>query len=272
MLARSGFKLTQFALLQFWFVALIAVVNILMIPTSLSAQRTKQRPVERPERNKGNGLLIHLNYGGGIPLADLATRFGNHQTIGLGLDYITKGNLIYGFETNFLFGSKVKEDPVAILRTPEGDIIGNDQVVVDFSLKERGLFWGGRIGYLIPLLHKRSGILVSLGGGYFRHRFRLQDNTGTAIQLAGEYKKGYDRLTAGPALSQFIGYQHLVRNSGLNFYAGVESIQAFTQSQRSYDFSTQMALTGKRTDITLGLKLGFILPFVFESAPEEIYY
>lgn len=250
----------------------LIAIGMLAIPQAVSAQRAKQRPIDRPERNKGNGLLTHLNYGAGIPLADLATRFGNHQNIGLGLDYITDGNLLIGLETNFLFGAQVKEDPVAILRTPEGDIIGNDQSLVDFTLKERGLYVGGRIGYLIPVRHKRSGILVSLGGGYLSHRIRLQDNTQTAIQLAGDYKKGYDRLTAGPTITQFLGYMRLVRYSGLNWYAGLESMQAFTQPQRSFDFSTMSAPTGKRTDITLGLKLGIIMPFVFEEAPEDIYY
>jgi hypothetical protein len=252
--------------------ALVLFACFFIEPTHADAQRARQRAVDRPERNKGNGLLVNLNYGGGRPLADLAIRFGGHQNIGLGLDYITTSNVLIGLESSLLFGTNVKEDPLAILRTPEGDIIGNDQAIADVSLKERGVYLGSRVGYLFGIKHKRSGLLVTVGAGYFQHRIRIQDNTQTMVQLAGDYKTGYDRLTGGLAVSQFIGYQRLVQYSGLSWCVGLESVQAFTQPLRNYDFSTMTANSGKRTDIILGVKLGVIVPFVFEDAPDEIYY
>ena len=233
---------------------------------------SKSRPVERPERNKGNGFLTHFSYGAAVPAADLAKRFGNHQTVGLGLDYIANSNLVLGAEGTLLFGNKTKEDPLSILRTPDGDIIGNDQTLVDASLRERGLYVGGRIGYLFGLSQKRSGILLTVGAGGFRHRIRIQDNGQNFTQINGDYKKGYDRLVGGLALSQFVGYQHLVRYSGLNWFAGFEAIEGFTKPLRSYDFSTMSVPTGNRKDITFGAKIGMTLPFIFEDKPDEIYY
>jgi hypothetical protein len=232
----------------------------------------KLRPVDRPERNKGNGLLVHFGYGAAKPSADLAKRFGPHQNIGLGMDYITEKNLILGLDANFMFGTEVKEDPLGILRTPEGDIIGSDQTLADVVLRERGIYIGGRVGYLFGLMHPRSGILVTIGAGNLRHRIRIQDNNNSMTQINGDYKKGYDRLSGGLALTQFVGYQRIVRYSGLNWFAGVEAMQGFTKPLRSYDFSTMSVPKGNRKDMSFGFKIGLTLPFIGEETPEEIYY
>jgi hypothetical protein len=228
--------------------------------------------VARPERNKGSGFLVHLTAGVGNPSGDLAKRFGIHQCLGLGVDYILKNNFSFGVQSNLLFGTKVKEDPLAILRTPDGDIVGSDQTLVNVGLRERGFYIGGHIAYLLSIKHKRSGILVQVGAGQFTHRIRLQDNSQNFAQLDGAYYKGYDRLAGGLAFSQFIGYQHLARFRGLNWFAGIEAIESNAKPLRSFDFSTMQAATGTRKDRVFGIKLGITLPFVFEERPDQIYY
>jgi hypothetical protein len=41
-------------------------------------------------------------------------------------------------------------------------------------------------------------------------------------QLKDDYKKAYDKLTYGPALSQFIGYSHFSDNRLYNYRIGFE--------------------------------------------------
>jgi hypothetical protein len=251
---------------------LISLFVICLAPFASAQIQPKQRPVERPERNKGNGILTNLSLSFGIPAADLKKRFGAHQTVALCVDYITQKNLIVGLEGQILFGNSVKENPLTILLTPEGDIIGNDQTLVDFGLRERGGNVQLRLGYLFGIAHQRSGLLTTIGVGGMWHKIRITDNTKNMVQLDGDYIKGYDRLTGGLSLTQFVGYQHLVRYSGLNWFAGFESTQGFTKPQRDYDFSTMSRPQGNRTDVTLGFKIGMTLPFIGEDAPEEIYY
>jgi hypothetical protein len=251
---------------------LISVFTLFVSQLAFAQIQPKQRPVDRPERNKGNGILTHLGTGFGIPSGDLSKRFGSHQTAGLGVDYITKRNLVLGIEANIIFGSKVKENPLTNLLTPEGDIIGNDQALVDYALRERGTTINLRVGYLFGIMHSRSGIIATFGVGGMQHKIRINDNTNNLNQLDGAYRQGYDRLAGGLTLTQFIGYQHLVRYSGLNWFAGVEATEGFTKPLRDYDFSTMTRPTGKRTDLLFGLKVGMTLPFIGDDVPEEIYY
>ena len=226
----------------------------------------------KPARNKGKGILLHIALGQHKPYADLADRFGSHSSLGLGLDFMTRKNFVFGLNGDFLFGTKVLEDPVSILRTPEGDLIGSDQTLVDFKLAQRGWLFSGHLGYLIGVRGKRSGILCLVGAGWMQHKIRLQDNTTNFTQISGDYVKGYDRLTGGLAIKQFIGYQHLASRSGLNWFGGFEAVQAYTEPLRSYDFSTMTVPQGSRKDISIGIKLGLTLPFFKEDNPEEIYY
>lgn len=238
----------------------------------LHAQQPKQRALERPERNKGKGVLVHIGYGAGVPAADLAKRFGAHQSINLGTDFILENNIVFGIDGTLLFGQTVKEDPLSILKTPEGTIIGNDQTSSDYRLRQRATNLSVRAGYLFGLKHQRSGLLVTVGMGMFRHKIRIQDDTQNINQISGEYIKGYDRLSGGIAFTQFIGYQHLVRKSGLNWFAGFEGYQSTTKPLRLYDFSSMQYNTGTRRDLVFGFKAGITMPFIFEKTPEEIYY
>lgn len=206
---------------------------------------------------------------------DLADRFGSFNSVGLETDWIFSSNWLLGVQGNFLFGSRVKEDVLANLRTEEGLIISNNQFVADIQLRMRGWYVGGNIGKIIPLTanNPRAGLRLSLGGGWLQHKIRVQDEVDADVAaLAGDYKKGYDRLTQGYALSQFIGYQLLSKNRRINFYAGLDFAQAFTKSQRSYDFDRMQRDTTNRLDLYYGLKLAWTLPFYIRDKGEEILY
>lgn len=235
-----------------------------------SAQKFPEHVREEP-RNTGPALLVNLTAGVHLPAGDLSDRFGQDASPGGGVEWITAGNFILGLEGHYFFGTKVKDDPLALIRTPEGDIIGNNQLLADVALRERGFYLGGQVGKLFTLGKKRSGIRITLGAGMLRHKIRLQDNTNSASQLINDYAKGYDRLTGGLALNQFIGWQHLGANRRANWFVGLEFNQGFTQSLRSWDFTEMRKLDGKRTDLRFGIRLGWTLPF-YQQKANEIYY
>ncbi len=54
--------------------------------------------------------LLGVNFGGQLPFGHMVNRFGPNLRTGGSLLLKTKKNLIYGFESNYLFGRNVKED------------------------------------------------------------------------------------------------------------------------------------------------------------------
>jgi hypothetical protein len=89
--------------------------------------------------------------------------------------------------------------------------------------------------------------------------------------MQGEYEKGYDRLTAGPAFSQSIGWIYLDPRNNYNFSIDLEVSEGFTKSYRSYDFNTRMADTRKRLDMFYGIKAGLYFPF-YKRSSDGFYY
>ena len=227
------------------------------------------------ENSKLNILAINITYATQWPGADLAERFGQNLEIGLGLDYITKNtNFIIGITGNFHFGNNVFENTIRSITNEDGNIVGNDQAAAIVSLKQRGVYGGLLAGKLFNLQgsKSRSGLRVTLGGGILQHKIRLQDDLETVNLLKGENKKGFDRLTNGFALHQFVGYELFSNNRLLNFMVGVEIYEAFTKSRRSFDVATMSVDTRERLDILFGIKVGWILPLYLNFNPDEIYY
>ena len=92
------------------------------------------------------------------------------------------------------------------------------------------------------------------------------------LDLNEDYKKGYDRLTNGFYLSQFIGYTFLDVRKRVNFYVGVEVNEAFTQNRRSWNYDMNLKDDATRNDILLGIKVGWILPIYFTPTEKYYYY
>lgn len=234
----------------------------------LTIRATSQGPADP-------GLLLGLSYGYQLPGGDLADRFGPNFSVGVGSEFILGNRTVFfGLEGNYLFGNEVKTNVLAPLQTPEGFIIANDKSYANIFLRERGFYVGGHVGKIFSLSagNARSGIRVSLGAGLLQHKIRIQDDPFRPVAaLTDEYKKGYDRLTNGLALKQFIGYQHLDPNLRLNFFAGFEFTQGFTRSRRDFNFDTRMKDDTNRLDLLTGFRVGWVLPFYF-LGDREIFY
>ena len=228
-------------------------------------------------QDAGPALRLHVSfeYGGQIPLADMADRFGANFNLGSQFEILhTRSLWLAGIKGYYMFGGHVKEDVISNLRTPEGEIIGNDGGPAILLLRERGLFLGPYIGKLVNLDPgvPHAGLKFQIGAGILQHQVRIQDDTRTVEQLAGDYRKGYDKLSNGLAGYLFAGYQHLDPQKRVNFLAGFDITWAATESRRDYDFNLMRRDTEQRSDILVGFRIGWILPVTTGVAPETIYY
>jgi len=234
---------------------------------------------QRNSINNYNVLTLHATYGGHLPLADLSRRFGSNFSIGGGLDFIAeKNNLIFGIKGNNLFGNKVKEDVLASLRDENGYILGSIGAglgtVAEVFQRQRGFYAGVLAGKLFPVSrqNRRAGIRLTFGTGLLQHKVRIQDETDTADQLKGDLIKGYDQLSNGFCLEQFLGYQQLDRKTGINFFAGFEFTEAWTKNRRQTNFAIMQQETNQRLDLLIGFRIGWSFTFYVGERAEDIRY
>ncbi|MFN8776535.1 MAG: hypothetical protein ACK5XV_07195 [Flavobacteriales bacterium] len=210
-----------------------------------------------------------------VPGGDLADRFGTSGSPGIGFHIKSRSNWYYGVQAQYIFGNRVNEPGLlGNLRTDRGEVLDDQGQIAIVFLQQRGYTVMLECGRLIPVLgpNRNSGILLKGGAGLMQHKIRIEHQTNPIAQLEGEYLKGYDRLTNGLAITQFIGYYHMSNNRLLNFFVGVESQQGFTRSRRGFNFDTQTADTRDRLDILLGLRAGWCLHLYRRLSDEYFYY
>ena len=217
--------------------------------------------------------IISASYTFQVPGGDLKDRFGPNSNVGVGVDRKTKSNWVYGINYQFIFGDDIRENTLSNLYT-EGDIvIGNDGLAADINIYQRGFFVSAGVGKIIPIsnYNKNSGLFFKAGIGILQHKIRIDVVNNTAPQLNSDMKKGYDRLTNGIGISQFIGYLHLSNNRKLNFYAGFDITEGFTKSRRSYNYDTREANTAERFDLLYGFRIGWMIP-LYKRGGVKMYY
>jgi hypothetical protein len=224
--------------------------------------------------------LLKFSYAYQVPGGDLAKRFGVNSNVGINLMYKSKKNLLLGVNGSYLFGNKIKE--IGILDSMKtstssgpntGFVInqnGNPEVI---RLFERGFTFSAYLGkmFVVPSVNKNSGIQVYAGPVFLRHKIKIYDVGNQAPQVSREYAKGYDRLTAGWGLQEFIGFTYLSNNRILNFFIGFEFTQAFTKNWRGYNYDLMQEDNARRTDLLYGIRAGWILP-LYSKPPQEFYY
>jgi len=221
-----------------------------------------------------NIFSISATYGYFIPRGDLKNRFGNNSTIGPTLLYKTKNNWLIGLDWNYIFGNDVREDSIfKNISSSSGSIIDGNGYPAVVSIFERGFLTSVKFGKSIALnkSNPNSGIVFLASVGLLQHKIRIENADGAAHQINGDYKKGYDRLTNGLSVSEYIGYMFYGKNNLLNFYSGFEFTQAWTQNRRSYNFDTQSKDVTKRLDLLIGAKIGWMIP-IYNRKPQKYYY
>ncbi|NND78037.1 MAG: hypothetical protein HKN39_07620 [Flavobacteriales bacterium] len=220
--------------------------------------------------------LIGFNGAFQLPFGDLGDRFGNNGLAGISYHFKTKKNLILGVEGNLIFGPSVKNSSelAADIRTSDGFFIDNFGMLATVLIQERGLDIRAVGGKIIPLFgpNENSGLLIKLGVGLLQHRIRFEARENEVPQIEGDSQKGYDRLTNGLSVSQFIGYQHLGNKNKVNFSVGIEFIEAFTQSRRDINFDLMMKDETKRLDGLMGLKASWYIPIYQRTSDKYFIY
>lgn len=217
--------------------------------------------------------MIGMSYGYYLSAGDMVKRFGNSSALQLNIDHKTKYNWIIGINGSYFFGNKIKDRLFDSISTSSGDHISESGEMGDIRLFERGFTVSATLGRLFPLGNRpnpNSGIRFDLGFGFMQHKIRIETIGNNVPQLSKEYKKGYDKLSNGFLLTESLGYMYLSNNRISNLYIGLECMQGFTQSRRSYDFMTMQRDTQKRVDILYGARLTWLLP-LYKKAPQEFY-
>ncbi len=221
-----------------------------------------------------NAVLVGVGAGIYLPGGDLADRFGGNLNIHLSCGIKRANNWIYSFEGDYIFGDKIKDDDLfKNISTSEGYIIGNDGKFATVRTFERGYAITFNVARLIATgkPNRNTGFLLRAGAGFLQHKIKIETVGNTVPYLDKEYRKGYDKLSNGLALHQFIGYQYMSNKRTLNFFAGFDFYEAVTQCRRDYNFDEQRKDTSTRTDLMYGIKVGWILP-IYKQAPSTLYF
>ncbi len=232
-----------------------------------------QQPSENSKNHSSGLSLFHINYSYQIPGKDMAKRFYNNSSLGVGFLRKTKHNWCWGMELDFFFRDKVKQKNIFdSIATQNNQIIDGNGQYADISLYERGYNAFIKAGKIIPLTskNKNSGLLFTIGLGFMEHKIKIHNSDNSVPQINKDYQKGYDHLTNGIAFTEFIGYLFISPKSAIRFYAGIEMIQALTRSRRSIDFITQTKDIQRRTDLLNGIKAGLIIPLNLKKKNNQI--
>lgn len=217
-------------------------------------------------------LMVGFHFSGQIPRYDLENRFGPNLSAGASFIWKTKHNVLFSAEGSYFFGKSVKEDVVAGMRNESGTITDNEGYPADLRLTERGWNIYGNVGYLFSKLgnNPNSGLFFTVGGGWMQHKIKLYDANQKIAAVKGDLKKGYDHLSGGFALSQFIGYKYISNNRLANCYFGFEFYEGMTKSLRGFNYDTGLEDTKKRFDMLMGFRFGWILPLYKRT--KDFYY
>ena len=219
---------------------------------------------------------VHLgvSYAFQSPFGDLESRFGSNNNLGVLLNIKTEKNWFFGVDGTYIFGEEVHEPGLlSNLMTDDGEVIDNEGKIANLQIQERGFSVIATSGRLFPVVgpNNNSGILVKGGVGFIQHKIRLEHQVNAITQLEDPYLKGYDRLTNGFALSQFVGYYHMSNSRLANFFVGVEGIQGFTQSRRDLNYDTGMVDDQPRFDGLIGIRAGWCIHF-YKRVGQDFYY
>lgn len=251
--------------------ALVVILFLLMLCV---------RPSVTAQRNVRDSIIgtpwIGVQYGGNWTQGDLADRYGYLNHIGATAGYKTSKNWFWGLEGNFLFGNQVRMTGLFDhLVDSYGNIIdinGNIGMVYVFP---RGFNVNLAVGKIIPVLspNQNSGIWIHGGVGYLLHKLRVETQEQVIPQLELDYRKGYDRLSTGVNLHQFVGYAFMSNQGLVNFYAGFYASQGLTRNRRELFFDQPDVPVDQslRMDAQIGFKVGWFIP-IYRRQPKDFYF
>jgi hypothetical protein len=257
---------------------IILFIMLLLFVAGLYAQQQTTPTAPKPASNNNKAFAhkivnIQFHYTYIIPDGKLGQRFGTIHNLGFGGLFKTKYNFIYALDASYQFGNVVREDVLYNLTNSAGVIVNSAGVEANLSISQRGFNTFAKIGKIFPLGRNRnSGISVMLGGGMISHKINFNTPNNDIPSLTEDLKKGYDRLSLGPAITGFAGYHFQSRNRFVNFYLGFDYVVAFTKNQRGYNYDQRMPDTNTHTDYYYGMRLGWMIPIYLTIKEEDEYF
>lgn len=227
---------------------------------------------EKPAAKKG--IVIGVNGNLELPGADMARRFGLSFRIGPSVMYKTQSNWMFGAKADFVFGNKIKEDSLLVnISDPYGAFINSAGERIGIQILERGYMVGLQAGKIFPISKSKpdNGLLVLTGAGFIQHKILIFDKDKTIPSLRGDYRKGYDRLTNGWYVEQFVGYNMFDKRGLLNFHIGLDVMAGFTKGRRDFLYDVMRKDDAARVDLLFGIRGGWYIP-IFKKKSEDIYF
>lgn len=250
---------------------LILFIVLVFISFQAYAQKDIFADKKLPARN---GLIFAANGNFDIPGGDMGKRFGLSYRIGPAIMYKTKSNWMFGTKADFILGNKIREDSLLInMLDNNSTILNNAGQRVGIRIYEQGYMLGIQAGKIFSLSKTNSdnGIMALTTVGFMQHRINVFDRDKSIPQIRGEYRKGYDRLTNGIFVEEYICYNYFANNGMINFNIGLDITAGFTRGRRDYLYDVMRTDVGSRMDILFGIRGGWYIP-IFKKKSEEYFF
>lgn len=242
-------------------------LTILSISTSSLFAQTKKDSAQ-------SIFFVRFEYGYYNTAGDFENRFPNSNAAGGSIGFKTASNWQFGINAAAHFSNKVITNGLLNdIINEAGDATDADGELVKVTYEQRGLSLFFQVGKVFPVFgsNPNSGIITQAGIGFLRHNIKVDYRDGIVYQLSEDMLKGYDHLSSGIAIKQFVGYQYFGKRNLLNFYLGFELMQGYTKNKREYNYDTREFDTDLKHDFLYGFRAGWIIP-IRKRASEEYYY
>jgi hypothetical protein len=252
--------------------AVFLVVSLILVASSAYSQDDLfGSNSKRPPRK---GFVISVNGNFDIPAGDMADRFGINYRVGPSVYYKTESNWLFGAKVDFILSNRIKEDSLMInLEDDYGYLLNQDGASTPVKITELGYIIGLQAGRIFNISKTSSdnGIMALTTLGFIQHKINIFEKNDAIPQLRHDYRKGYDRLTNGLVIEQYIGYNYFSNSGFINFHIGLDIAAGFTKGRRDYLFDVMRTDAKSRLDILFGLRGGINIP-IFKRKSEEFFF
>tara|TARA_Y100000385_G_scaffold215893_1_gene224756 strand:+ start:116 stop:874 length:759 start_codon:yes stop_codon:yes gene_type:complete len=219
---------------------------------------------------------VSIHYNGMFTYGDLAERYGYLNHLGFSSGYKLKSNWVFKTDASFIFGNQVNLTGVFDhLLDSQGTMTDVNGDIGMIYANPRGMHINLCVGKIIPVFspNNNSGLYFNVGVGYLAHHLKIESQDQVIPSIELDYRKGYDRLTTGINVNQFIGYSFMSNSGFYNFYLGAYFQQGFTKNRRTIFFdqpdipvSSDLMFDGQ-----IGFLFGWLIP-VYKRQPKSYYF
>ena len=216
-----------------------------------------------------NEFLTPIGIGFNHLQGSFSNRFTNFKSFHSGLLYKNRKQFVFGIQGSYLFGANLKDSSMFEgIINENGTIVGGTGVPSIIEFGGRGFQVKGSFGKIFTLWDKNpnNGLLLLSSLGLLQHKIFVNIPENDIPQLNKVYRKGYDRLSNGLELSQFIGYIHLAESKEggrqmfvPTYFFGIEVSNAWIQNRRSWNYDQIKQDTKLHYDQMVNFKFGWLI-------------